>query len=235
MSKSISIHQPNFLPWIPYLFKMNNSDIHICLDLVEFSKNSWINRCCYTADKSSKYFTIPVKKTDTSLSINEVRISKDMRHFKKAYKTTLSLSKKYPGRENVKQIWDIILESIKTTEKLTVVNHAVQNYIRHLLGINTNIEYSADNLTFKDYHKGELVKYICKTYNASHYLTGIGSLEYLKKDFGVSIIEITPGTLNLKHDEINTVDFILKYGKYAKERFQEISVDIKKAGTQVEM
>ena len=230
MNRLISIHQPNFLPWIPYLFKMNSSDVHVCLDHVEFSKNSWINRCCYTANKSSKYFTIPVKKNDTSLSINDVRISKDIRYFKKSYKTVTELSKKYPGKKNIKDIWDLILEEIKSTDKLIVLNISVQNYLREFLGIKTVIETSSNNLEFKNYRKSELVEKICKTYSATHYVTGTGSLKYLNKDFNLSTIEVSPSTLNLSTDEINTVDFILKYGDSSKDRFQEIS-NVKKVSS----
>lgn len=230
MSNIVSIHQPNFLPWLPYLFKMNYADIHVCLDHVEFSKNGWTNRCCYLLNKDKKYFTIPIKKADTSLSIDKVRISKDQRHLNKIHKTVSTLSKKYPGKRIINEIWGLIFERIKTTERLVEINKTVQNYLRSLLGIVTPIEYTTSNLELAEFHKSELVKQICSSHNASYYLTGTGSYSYLEKDLNFSLVEITPTIFNLEDNEVNIVDFILKYGNLSQERFQEIS-----ASTIIEM
>jgi hypothetical protein len=36
---NISIHQPQYLPWLPYLMKIEESDVFIFLDTVDFQKN----------------------------------------------------------------------------------------------------------------------------------------------------------------------------------------------------
>ena len=44
MEKVISIHQPNFLPWLGYFYKIYKSDVFVILDNVQFAKNSIANR-----------------------------------------------------------------------------------------------------------------------------------------------------------------------------------------------
>ena len=41
---SISIHQPQYLPWHNYFKKMKKADIFIILDTVDFQKNGLQNR-----------------------------------------------------------------------------------------------------------------------------------------------------------------------------------------------
>jgi hypothetical protein len=37
----VSIHQPNYFPWVGYFYKRMKSDIFVFLDDVQFSKNSY--------------------------------------------------------------------------------------------------------------------------------------------------------------------------------------------------
>ena len=91
MKKVISIHQPNFIPWIPTLVKEACADMHVILDHVEYSKNGWTNRCEFTSSSDKKaYLTIPVSKSDTSLTIDKVKIGNDSRYYSKLEKTFAS-------------------------------------------------------------------------------------------------------------------------------------------------
>ena len=40
----VTIHQPQFLPWLGYLDKIDQADLFIALDSVQFKKNEWQNR-----------------------------------------------------------------------------------------------------------------------------------------------------------------------------------------------
>ena len=47
MNKSqitVGIHQPNFMPWVGYFYKMLHSDIFVLLDDVSYTKRDWRSR-----------------------------------------------------------------------------------------------------------------------------------------------------------------------------------------------
>jgi len=57
----VSIHQPNYFPWLGYFYKIVNSDVFVFLDNVQFSKNSYINRVqIYGKDEKVRWLTVPV-------------------------------------------------------------------------------------------------------------------------------------------------------------------------------
>jgi hypothetical protein len=50
---TIAIHQPNYLPWLGYFYKIYASDVFVFHDAVEFSKASYTKRCKIRMHKSS--------------------------------------------------------------------------------------------------------------------------------------------------------------------------------------
>ncbi|MBI4640810.1 MAG: WbqC family protein, partial [Candidatus Tectomicrobia bacterium] len=39
----IAIHQPQYLPWLGYFDKIDQADIFVILDTVQYTKNEWQN------------------------------------------------------------------------------------------------------------------------------------------------------------------------------------------------
>ena len=40
----VAIHQPCYIPWLPFFEKIKKSDIFVFLDDVQYQKNGWQNR-----------------------------------------------------------------------------------------------------------------------------------------------------------------------------------------------
>ncbi|MCW3077781.1 MAG: hypothetical protein JWO32_2390, partial [Bacteroidetes bacterium] len=57
---TISIHQPNFIPWIGYFFKIFKSDAFVILDNVQFTKNGYTNRNQIKTPQGPLWLTLPV-------------------------------------------------------------------------------------------------------------------------------------------------------------------------------
>lgn len=53
----VTIHQPNFAPWIGYFDKMRQADVFVLLDTVPFSKGSYGNR---VQIQGGQWLTVPV-------------------------------------------------------------------------------------------------------------------------------------------------------------------------------
>ena len=58
----ISIHQPQYLPWIPYFKKILSSENFIFLDNVQYQKNGLINRNQIVNNNGKFWLTIPLIK-----------------------------------------------------------------------------------------------------------------------------------------------------------------------------
>lgn len=65
--KRIAIHQPNFIPWFPFFYKMAMADIFVLLRFVQFEKNGFQNR--YMGAKG-RWVTKPVN-SGTELIYNK--------------------------------------------------------------------------------------------------------------------------------------------------------------------
>ena len=56
----ISIHQPQYFPWLPYFSKIARSDLFIFLDKVQYQKNGLQNRNELKNSNGRFWLTIPV-------------------------------------------------------------------------------------------------------------------------------------------------------------------------------
>jgi len=73
MGNVVGIHQPNFMPWLGYFYKIHQSDTFIFLDDVQFQKTgaSYTNRVSINMNGKSNYITVPVKRNSGVHNINE--------------------------------------------------------------------------------------------------------------------------------------------------------------------
>ena len=71
---TISIHQPNYLPWLGFFDKIKQSDIFVVFDNVQYprGKNHFGNRNKIKIHNDSKWLTIPVSGKSEIKKINEI-------------------------------------------------------------------------------------------------------------------------------------------------------------------
>lgn len=73
--KTVAIHQPNYLPWLGYFYKIKQADHFVFLDDVQYSKGSYVNRVQISSPSGPKWLTVPVTFHFGDL-ITQVEISK---------------------------------------------------------------------------------------------------------------------------------------------------------------
>jgi hypothetical protein len=173
---TVSIHQPQYIPWLPYFSKIKQSDVFVLLDDVQFQKNGLQNRNYVWSKNGELRLTIPVR-VNLGDHINKVAIA-DKKVLKNHWQSIEMSYKRAPYFEEV-SAW---MKGIYTND-VELLNDIATNFIYETLkylNINTQVLLSS-NLE-KEGVKSDLVLSICKTLGAQRYLTGSGALDYLIQD-----------------------------------------------------
>ena len=182
----ISLHQPQYLPWISYFIKIEQSDLFIFLDSVDFQKNGLQNRNQIKTQQGREWLTVPVQQR-LGQKINEVQIVSDSnwrrKHWEKiqhSYRKT----KSFKTYEN--EISAIFSQEWLELSKLNI--YCIELMLE-LLEIDTPILKSSQMKASGQ--SSDLVLNLCKEVGASRYISGIGGKDYLKeRDFEHAGIEV---------------------------------------------
>ena len=166
----VTIHQPNFMPWLPFFEKMMAADIFVILENCQFEKNNFQNRFNY----NDKWHTLRVHKgMDAIINKRYIDAKSDWKLIKK------NLLK----HENVLSLFDDDI-----CDELSICNTNIILKVAKLLNIKTKIvtDYPTD-LRGTD----RLVD-ICLKNNATTYLSGTSGAKYLDMEkftnSGISVI-----------------------------------------------
>ena len=69
----LTIHQPEFAPWLGFFHKVSLADALVILDDVQFRKNYFHNRNRVRTPEGWNWVTVPVEKAPLETPMNEVR------------------------------------------------------------------------------------------------------------------------------------------------------------------
>lgn len=192
----LSLHQPNFIPWIGFFYKIAKSDIFVFIDEVQFIKRSYINRVKIKTVTGTKWMTVPVKtKGRYYQKINEVEIDNE-RDWKKKILGLIKMNySKSPFYE--KYFYHLNDYLMRDYHLLTEFNIGIIKWLLSELSIKTKIYKSSEIIEEVDDPTERIIK-ICKKFNAEIYLSGFGGNNYQEVDvFKKSIIE--PIVYDFKH------------------------------------
>lgn len=173
----IAIHQPNFIPWIGYFYKIIKSDVFVFIDQVQFIKGSNCNRTRIKSNLGKELLvTVPVKKSKGSYqSYNEIEVDYNQKWVNKFLNLLKEHYKKSPFFENYFSFFASILNA--RYSNLAVLNINLIKAICNDLGIKTPL-YTASELPIDFGKKNELNLQIAKYYRANIYLSGEGAKKY---------------------------------------------------------
>jgi hypothetical protein len=170
----VAIHQPQYLPWLGYFDKMDQSDVFVLLDDVQYKKNEWQNRNKIRNSEGWQWITVPVLY-DFGQEIREVKIDTGSNWQEKHIKSIELNYSKAPHFDEYFKFFEDSLE--KEWLSLSDLNTHFIEFFKKSLGIKAELVRSSD-LDIKTSSTERLVD-ICKLLKAEVYLSGAGGEEYL--------------------------------------------------------
>jgi hypothetical protein len=178
MGTIAAIHQPNYIPWLGYFFKIAHADKFVFLDSVVYSCGSFVNRNSIKTPHGSAWLTIPVIKSGRfGQLIGEVEA--DHMH-RWAGRHMATLRSNY-GRAPYFSETIAVLEphySVVTDNRIPLAdfNIGLIISIAAYLGVSTQFVRTSElNVSG---HKTDLLLDICRTIGARTYLAGAGAKLY---------------------------------------------------------
>lgn len=178
----VAIHQPEFMPWLGFFYKMALSDLYVVFDHVQFKKRYFENRNLIVSPKNeTSYISAPVitkgrytqaiKDTsiDNSQDWKDVLLKKIKHFYCKA-----PYFDKYYG-----DLCDVV--NGREHALLLDFNVDIINFFRKHLGISVPMVYSS-KMNVEEYKGSDLILQICISSNAKTYLCGSSGKGYLKEE-----------------------------------------------------
>jgi hypothetical protein len=174
----VLILQSNYIPWKGYFDAINDADVFIVYDEVQYTKNDWRNRNLIKAPDKLMWLTIPVRQHSLQQRIFETEISSNnwnVKHW-------LSLKSNYSKSQYFKEYEEVIYNIYNTIDSnlLAEVNLVFIRAICEILGITTKI-IDSRSLDLKGDKNERLVDAILKV-GGDKYLSGPAAKSYLNED-----------------------------------------------------
>ena len=172
----VTIHQPDFLPWLGFFDRWGKSDLYIVLDDVQFIRRGWHHRDKIKTQNGIEWLTVPVqKKGRYCQTIKEVKINNQENWKQKHLKTLQQAYKKAP---NVDLVYGKLSEIYNRDYDLLIsFNMNLLRLCSKMLGINVPVVFASE-FNVKSTGSRRLVDLV-KSVGGNDYLTGSGSRDYL--------------------------------------------------------
>jgi hypothetical protein len=175
----IAVMQPTYLPWIGYFDLMDDSDVFIFHDAVQFEKQSWQQRNRIKTPTELRWLSVPVLIAGRSTQlISEVEIVRSsgfpLKHvhlLEEHYRKAPHFQRYFPG-----------LRAILTEPNLslTQLNQALIRWMAQMLGLSPRFMVSSE--TKATGVRSERLVNLCLELGATTYLSPLGSAGYLLED-----------------------------------------------------
>jgi hypothetical protein len=166
----ISCHQPNLLPWTPYFEKIQQSDLFVILENVQFTRHQFQNRFEY----QGKWQTMPVERGHLNDLIKDKKYLEPFSSWNRV--------KRSVAKTQLSQFDELISENLSRTNTLII------DRLCQMMKINTPM--IKDTKSDQANASQKLLE-ICLKHGATTYLSGPSGRNYLNEDiFTLNGIEI---------------------------------------------
>ncbi len=178
MPKIVTLHQPNYLPWIGFFCKIRQSDCYIMTDIHEYTRHSVINRNKIRTKSGWNYLTVPIDHKFYGAKICEVILPADGDWREAHWKAICS---NYGQAPFFDQYSHFFKELYRTNfEFLCELNSAIILYLLKCFAIKTKVLRASEMDIDPSLIKTDLQIALLKQAGAEMYLSGPSGKNYLE-------------------------------------------------------
>lgn len=216
----VSIHQPQYLPWIPFFTKIIESDLFIFLDSVDFQKNGIQNRNMIKTSQGEQWLTVPVKH-QLGQKIQDIEVDNSKKWRKKHLQTIIQSYSKAEYFDQYKSS----IEEFYSHDWLSLSEMNIEICSKIMTWLNIDIPIMKSSEIGAQGKSSELILNICSEVGATRYISGIGGKNYLDindfEDKGIYVdfqkpLNLRPyPQLHRKHEfmsDLSAIDIIFNCG-----------------------
>jgi hypothetical protein len=174
-TKKVAILQSNYLPWKGYFDLINDCDLFVFYDDVQFTKNDWRNRNRVKTAAGVRWLTVPVG-AEISRRICDVTLPNTAWQTKH-YRTLAQAYAKAPHFARYKDFLEDVYLGTEWRTLSELNQYTIRTIARDFLGIRTEF---ADSSAHASQGSGsERVLALCNTMGATCYVSGPAAKAYL--------------------------------------------------------
>ena len=198
----VSVHQPQYLPWLGYFHKIYSSDAFVFLDNVQYKDREYQNRNRIRTKDGWMWLTVPVLKNNGSYpNISDVRIDNLQDWRKRHWRSLISNYGQAPFFKQYRDFFEDLYR--RDWNALVDLNIYIVKEMMSLLGIEKPV-YMESGLGIGTKNTKRIID-ICSALKADTYLSGAGGKAYLDEKLFVS------GGVDLKYQEFAHPEYKQRY------------------------
>lgn len=205
-SSILSAHQPNFLPWLGYFSKINQSHIFVFSDDVHYSKQQNVNRATFLDSCGNEFlWHIPIKKNPDGRIYEKLICHDERRVFARGASKIRIEYRKAPFFDELLDFIDQIERAFDSIKSLAEFNIFCIEKISNHLKIES-IFLRGSNYGLQNYSANERLLYRAKVLEIPIYLCGLGASGYQDDKWlierGMKIHYVNYSELNFYGDDL---------------------------------
>lgn len=205
MSEIIAIHQPNYIPWLGYFYKIYQSDIFVFLDNVQFS-NKGMHEFHYIKNPGGRFrLKIPVRYSygDT---ISQVETNQTL-EWRNSHLNQIAVNYRKA------KFFELIFQDLSQVYNQNMIGNLSEfnieliKFISGKMGFKTEFVV-ASGLEIQNTDKNDRIIEICKSLNAAVYYSGNGASAYQNPETFAS------NGIELRYSSFKTFEYPQLWGSF---------------------
>jgi hypothetical protein len=180
MAKIVTIHQPNYLPWIGLFSRVKHTDCFVMADIMPFTRRSVTHRNKIKINSGWHYLTVPISSEFELARICDVKLPTDNSWQQSHWKL---ISDSYAKTDFFSQYKDFFKELYeKHFDTLSQLNEEIIRHLFTCFDIKVEILKASELIVDADLKKTDLIIELLKQTHADVYLSGPSGKEYLETE-----------------------------------------------------